>query len=149
VASLDADGNACSLIESLYFAFGSMETVPGTGILLHNRGAYFSLDPASNNCIAPGKRPLHTLMPVLATDQAGGSLRLVLGTMGGDGQPQTLAQVTSRVCEGGSSIGEAIEAPRFLDGRFVIGEDPHLLNLESRFGPETADALRSGYRVHV
>jgi gamma-glutamyltranspeptidase/glutathione hydrolase len=149
VASLDADGNACSLIESLYFAFGSMETVGGTGILLHNRGSYFSLDPASKACVSPGKRPLHTLMPVLATEKTTGSLRFVLGTMGGDGQPQTLAQITSRVCDSGTSLGEAIDAPRFLDGRFVLGEDPDVLSIEARFEPEVNEALETTYRLQI
>ena len=94
VAAADGDGYAVSLIQSVYHAFGSGLIDPATGILFHNRGTSFSLDDASPNVIAPRKRPAHTLMPVMTTHN--GAPRHVLATMGGQGQPQILAQVLLR-----------------------------------------------------
>ncbi|MEU7899573.1 gamma-glutamyltransferase [Nonomuraea sp. NPDC049152] len=98
VVTADSDGLAVSLIQSLFHGFGSGVLDPSTGVLLHNRGSFFSLDPASPNVIAPGKRPAHTLMPVMVTK--GGLLTWVAGTMGGKAQPQILTQVLLRLFEG-------------------------------------------------
>ena len=87
VAAVDAEGNAASLIQSVYGDFGVGASWPGrTGVVLQNRGAYFSLDPAHPNRLEPGKRPLHTLIASLAF--TGDRLWQVLGCMGADGQPQ-------------------------------------------------------------
>src|SRR5204863_2854944 len=66
VAAVDRDGNAASLIQSLYGAFGSCVVAGSTGVILQNRSAYFSLDPDHPNCLAPGKIPLHTLIASMA-----------------------------------------------------------------------------------
>jgi gamma-glutamyltranspeptidase/glutathione hydrolase len=113
VASADGDGYAVSLIQSVYHAFGSGLIDPATGVLFHNRGTSFSLDEASPNVIAPRKRPAHTLMPVMTTDQ--GALRHVLATMGGQGQPQILAQVLLRAA-GGVGAESAVAEPRAIVG---------------------------------
>jgi gamma-glutamyltranspeptidase len=118
VAAADGDGYAVSLIQSVYHAFGSGLIDPATGILFHNRGTSFSLDDASPNVIAPRKRPAHTLMPVMTTRQ--GAPRHVLATMGGQGQPQILAQVLLRAV-GGAGAESAVDAPRAIVGPQVDG----------------------------
>ncbi|MDT5066766.1 MAG: oxamate amidohydrolase [Mycobacterium sp.] len=113
VAAADGDGYAVSLIQSVYHAFGSGLIDPATGILFHNRGTGFSLDAASPNVIAPRKRPAHTLMPAMTIHR--GAPRHVLATMGGQGQPQILAQVLLRAV-GGATAQAAVSAPRAIVG---------------------------------
>ena len=113
VAAADGDGYAVSLIQSVYDAFGSGLIDPATGILFHNRGTGFSLDAASPNVIAPRKRPVHTLMPAMTMYQ--GAPRHVLATMGGQGQPQILAQVLLREVDGATAEA-AVSAPRAIVG---------------------------------
>jgi gamma-glutamyltranspeptidase/glutathione hydrolase len=118
VAAADDDGYAVSLIQSVYHAFGSGLIDPATGILFHNRGTGFSLDGASPNVIAPRKRPAHTLMPVMTTHER--APRHVLATMGGQGQPQILAQVLLRAL-GGAGAEAAVAAPRAVVGLQIDG----------------------------
>ncbi|HEX9562746.1 MAG TPA: gamma-glutamyltransferase [Gemmatimonadaceae bacterium] len=121
---VDKDGNAVSMIQSLYAAFGSGRMVPGTGIILHNRGALFDLTPGHPNVVAPGKRPFHTLTPAMALN-ADGSLAMTFGTPGGDGQPQTLVQIVNNVLHFGMTPQQAVEAARwrrYTGGR--IGVEP-------------------------
>jgi gamma-glutamyltranspeptidase len=109
---VDGQGYAVSMIQSLFNSFGSGRMVPGTGIVLHNRGGLFSLDPAHINVIAPGKRTYHTLAPAMAL-RGDGSLFMVFGTPGGDGQMQTLMQVFNNVVLFGMTPQRAVEAPRW------------------------------------
>lgn len=109
---VDKDGNAVSMIQSLFAAFGSGRMVPGTGILLHNRGSLFSLDTMDVNVVAPGKRTFHTLAPSLAL-RPDGSLFMLFGTPGGDGQPQTLLQVFNNIVLFGMTPQRAVEAARW------------------------------------
>jgi gamma-glutamyltranspeptidase/glutathione hydrolase len=109
---IDRAGNAVSMIQSLFSSFGSGRMVPGTGILLHNRGALFELDPAHVNVVEPRKRTFHTLAPSLAL-RPDGSLFMLFGSPGGDGQPQTLLQVFNNVVLFGMSPQQAVEAARF------------------------------------
>lgn len=147
LCAADADGMLVSLIQSNYRGFGSGLVVEGTGISLHNRGAYFSLDPDAANALAPAKRPLHTLIPSLALRD--GRPAMVFGTMGGDGQPQTHLQVYAAVLRYGLNIQAAIELPRWVHGAETPGE-PETLRLEDRFPPETVEALRAlGHRVET
>ena len=97
LCTADADGNACSLIQSLYYGFGSAFVAGDTGVLLHNRAHYFSLDERHPNRLEPGKRTLHTLMACMALED--GRPRFVFGTMGADGQPQTNVQVLHRLLD--------------------------------------------------
>ena len=140
---VDKDGNAVSLIQSLFASFGSGRMVPGTGITLHNRGALYELDPTHPNVIAPGKRPYHTLCPamVLRPDQ---SLMMVVGTPGGDGQTQTLVQVITNVMQFGLTPQQAVEAPRWRwYGRDRVGVEPGV-------AAEVRDALsKRGHNVVV
>jgi gamma-glutamyltranspeptidase/glutathione hydrolase len=138
LCTVDGEGNACSLIQSIYYAFGSCFVAGDTGILLHNRGHYFSLDPAAANVVAPGKRTLHTLMASMALDE--GRLRFVFGTMGADGQPQTTVQVLHQLLRG-RSAQDAVGAPRFLHGRFALEDDPELLHVEADYGSGALETL--------
>jgi gamma-glutamyltranspeptidase len=113
LVAADGSGLAVSLIQSVYRGFGSGVLEPDTGILLHNRGACFSADPDSPNALGPGKRPLHTLMPVLVT--RGERVCWVAGTMGGHAQAQIHAQMLLRRRAGGDPE-TAVSSPRFVVG---------------------------------
>ena len=97
--------------------FGSGVVVDDTGIVLQNRGAYFSLDATSANALAPAKRTLHTLIPSIALRN--GRPAIVFGTMGGDGQAQIYLQVYTAALRFGLNIQEAIELPRWIHGAFT------------------------------
>ncbi len=118
-----------------------------TGIVLQNRSAYFSLDPEHPNRLEPGKRPLHTLIASLAFRD--GRLWQVVGCMGADGQPQIHLQVYTALIDYGLDIQQAVEAPRWLAGRFAIGDAREQLNLEGRFPEATvAELARRGHAIN-
>ena len=134
-----------SLIQSVYYDFGCGVVPEGTGVLLQNRGCYFSLDPRHVNCLEPGKRTFHTLNPAMLLKD--GSPWLVYGTMGGEGQPQTQAAVVTRIVDFGMSPQAAVDAPRWVYGR-TWGADASSLRLESRFGQDVARELaRRGHEL--
>jgi gamma-glutamyltranspeptidase len=140
VCAVDRAGNACSLIQSIYYAFGSGFVAGDTGILLQNRGHYFSLDEAHPNALEPGKRTLHTLMASLALRD--GQPWLVFGTMGADGQPQTTVQVLEQALAG-ADAQTAVSAPRVLSGRFFVEDDEEPLLVEDDLGADTVFELRA------
>ena len=147
VCAVDAEGNAAALIQSLYFTFGSGVVAGDTGIVLQNRSAYFSLDPQHPNRLEPGKRPLHTLIASMALRD--GRLWQVLGCMGADGQPQIHLQSYVGLVDFGTDIQQALEMPRWLSGRFNIGDPRDLLNMEGRFPDATLRELeRRGHAVN-
>jgi gamma-glutamyltranspeptidase len=106
----DEHGNLVSLIQSVSFDFGSGIVAEGTGILLQNRGCYFSLDPAHVNRLEPKKQTMHTLIPALAT--RAGKPWALFGTMGGDAQPQLQAQVLMNLVDHELEPQEAVARPR-------------------------------------
>jgi gamma-glutamyltranspeptidase/glutathione hydrolase len=112
LCAVDKDGNAVVMIQSLFQFLGSGRVVPGTGILLHDRGSSFSLDPKHANVIAPGKRPYHTLSPHMVLNPDGTPF-VLMGTPGGDGQTQTLMQAFQNLTAFGMGPQAAVEAPRF------------------------------------
>ncbi len=111
LCATDADGLLISLIQSNFFGFGSGLHVPRWGINLHNRGASFALDAESVNVIAPGKRPMHTLIPAMSLRD--GTPWLVFGTMGADAQAQIHPQVLVGRVDDGTDLQAAIHAPRW------------------------------------
>ncbi|MGI8333043.1 gamma-glutamyltransferase family protein [Actinomadura scrupuli] len=128
VVTADTDGLAVSLIQSLFHGFGAGILEPETGILMHNRGSFFSLSPGSPNALAPGKRPAHTLMPVMATRAE--RLAWVNGTMGGKGQPQIHTQLLLRLL-GGATPAAAVAAPRWIVGGLEVGQREDTIALEA------------------
>ena len=139
IAVVDAEGNAVSLIQSLYGVFGSAVVAGSTGVVLQNRGAYFSLDPSHPNRVEPGKIPLHTLIASLGFRDD--KLWSVVGCMGADGQPQIHLQAYVAMMDFGCDIQQALEAPRWLSGRFGLGESRDTLHIEGRFPASTLDEL--------
>ena len=139
VGAVDAEGNAAALIQSLYFTFGSGVVAGDTGVVLQNRSAYFSLDPQHPNALEPGKRPMHTLIASIALKD--GRPWQVFGCMGADGQPQIHLQSYVRLIDFGFDIQQALEMPRWLSGRFAIGDSRDLLNIEGRFPEATVKEL--------
>lgn len=147
VVATDSDGRAVSLIQSVFHSFGSGILEPETGIICHNRGACFTLDPDSPNRIEPGKRPAHTLMPVLLRDGEG---RVSAhGTMGGRAQPQIHTQLLLRRLAG-ASPREAVSGHRFVVGGLDAGSELDVIFAERGLGADTVEALdRTGFEVRT
>jgi oxamate amidohydrolase len=144
---VDAEGNAVSLIQSIYHDFGSAIVPAGTGVLLQNRGSFFSLSPTHVNRLEPRKRCFHTLNPAMLFKE--GRPWLVYGTMGGEGQPQTQAAIASRIVDHGMTPAEAVEAPRWLQGR-TWGAASNDTKIESRVASQVTEELaRRGHPVRV
>ena len=145
MGAVDGSGLAVSYIQSTYWEWGSGCVLPGTGIVMQNRGASFSLDPDAVNPLEPGRRPFHTLNPALAAFDDGRVM--VYGAMGGDGQPQFQAQIFTAHTAFGASVAEAIDRPRWLLGR-TWGGSSTSLKLENRFDPSIVSGLiRLGHEV--
>jgi gamma-glutamyltranspeptidase/glutathione hydrolase len=136
LCAVDGEGNAASMIQSIYLGFGSGLVAGDTGIVLQCRGAYFSLDDDHVNRLEGGKRTLHTLMPGMLLKD--GELLGPIGTQGGDAQAQVMAQLVTNLVDFGMDPQQAIEAPRWVAGGGP-GSDPRLVGLENRF-PESAFA---------
>ena len=139
---VDSDGNAVSLIQSLFEAFGSCVMEPETGIILHNRGRGFSLDPNHVNHLEPHKRPYHTLHPAMILKD--GRPFMVLGTPGADGQTQTTIQLITSMLAFKADVQQAVEAPRWRSN------PDGTLQLEGRFPAETIAGLKDrGHKVEL
>jgi len=146
-AIVDKDKNCVSCVQSIYHPFGSHIVVNGTGVVLHNRGAYFTLEEGHHNKLEPNKRPFHTLCASITfiDDEP----HIILGSMGGDGQPQTHIQILSSIIDYKLNIQEAIFAPRWMFPG-TIYEKPRVLLMEERFPSEVVEGLRAlGHKVDV
>jgi gamma-glutamyltranspeptidase len=145
VVAMDAEGYAVSLIQSVFDTFGSGILEPSTGLILHNRGTSFSLDPEHPATLEGGVRPPHTLTPVLVLDP-NGRVEAAVGTMGGRAQPQILAQVLVRLLDHAASPERAVAAPRWIVPHATAGERSEGVLAE----PQAAEAIeRSGaFRAH-
>jgi gamma-glutamyltranspeptidase/glutathione hydrolase len=136
LAAADAQGNMISFINSVFDYFGSGVVVPGTGVLLHDRGVGFTMEEGRANTVAPRKRPFHTIIPAFVTrstntsgvrrDAAGDEPYMAFGVMGGAMQPQGHVQVLLDLLVFGMDPQQAVDAPRFrhMSGRRVALETP-------------------------
>ncbi|CAN5652360.1 gamma-glutamyltransferase [soil metagenome] len=148
IATADDEGGLVSLLASNFRSFGSGLVDPATGIVFHDRGAFFRLDPDHPNALAPGKRTTHTLSPgMLMRD---GHPWIAHGSMGGEIQPQVFAQFVSAVVDGGADIATAIAAPRWA-ARMPEPQAPATrTELESRMHPSIEARLRElGHAVDI
>lgn len=140
VAAVDQERNAVSFISSIYMLFGSGMVVDGTGIVLHNRGKSFSLEPGHPNRIEPYKRPMHTIIPGMVFKD--GNFLMCFGVMGGDMQPQGHAQFLINLIDFKMNLQEALDAPRV---RHMQGLEVYL---EDGIPRQTASALEGkGHRI--
>ncbi|KAL1424413.1 hypothetical protein MTO96_020200 [Rhipicephalus appendiculatus] len=135
LVTADERGNACAFINSNFLGFGCA-VVEQYGFAVHCRGRGFSTVAGHPNCAGPCKKPYHTLMPVLVTDNASGDWLAALGTMGGYTQPQVDLQIFLAMLEGGLDPQSALDAPRLYigDARTLRVDDP--LYLEEGFPEE-------------
>jgi gamma-glutamyltranspeptidase/glutathione hydrolase len=147
MGAADASGLVVSYIQSLYWEFGSGVVLPGTGVLMQNRGASFSLQADALNVLAPGRLPFHTLNPALAL-LADGRV-LAYGAMGGDGQPQTQAALFTRYARYRAPLEQSIDGPRWLLGR-TWGSAHTNLRMEARFGGALIERLlAAGHDIEI
>ena len=144
VVAADADGYAVSLIQSIFSTFGAQVFDPVTGILLHNRGASFSLDESSPNVLVGGKRPAHTLMPVVL--RRAGRVVGVNGTMGGLAQAQIHAHLLL-AARGGASPAEAVRSPRWIVGTLEGGGEVTVVAESDVPAPALAAIEATGFAV--
>jgi gamma-glutamyltranspeptidase/glutathione hydrolase len=146
LSAADESGMMISFIQSNYQGFGSGVVVPGYGVALQNRGHGFSLDPASPNVVAPGKRPFHTIIPAFLTKDAGEhrEAQMSFGVMGANMQPQGHLQTLVRMLDYRQSPQAACDAPRW---RFNEGL---AINVEATMDRATVQGLAErGHRVEV
>jgi oxamate amidohydrolase len=145
VGAADTAGNCVSLLQTIYFDWGSGVVAGDTGILWHNRGAAFSAEAGSINVLRPGKRPFHTLNPGMYVTE--GRPRLLYGTQGADGQPQTLAAVLTRLIDYRMDPLTALARPRFLLGR-TFSDSRDSLKLERDAGQAVfAELAARGHEI--
>jgi gamma-glutamyltranspeptidase / glutathione hydrolase len=137
----DADGMAVSLIQSVFYGFGSRLLVPGYGFALQNRGSGFVVQPGHPNDFAPGKRPFHTIIPAALVDDKG-KWSAVLGVTGGQFQPQGHVQVLVNMLGHGMDPQAALDAPRYrLEEDGSVSLEPPLAALAGEFGDRTTRVI--------
>jgi gamma-glutamyltranspeptidase/glutathione hydrolase len=142
LCTADSDGMMVSLIQSNYMGFGSGIVVPGTGIALQNRGACFNLDPQHPNCLQPGKRPYHTIIPGFLTRE--GQAIGPFGVMGGFMQPQGHIQMIVNTVDYQLNPQASLDAPRW---QWLTSKD---VEIESDADPAIIEGLRAmGHNVRV
>jgi gamma-glutamyltranspeptidase/glutathione hydrolase len=142
LTAADERGMMVSFIQSNYMGFGSGVVVPGWGLSMQNRGHGFVLDPASPNCVAPGKRPFHTIIPAFLTKD--GRPQMSFGVMGGNMQPQGHLQTLARMLVHGQQPQAACDAPRW---RFNHGLE---INVEAAMPAATVQGLLDrGHQAEV
>jgi gamma-glutamyltranspeptidase/glutathione hydrolase len=154
LCAIDGERTSVSLIMSNAADFGSHLLLPSHGIFLQNRGIGFTLEPGHPAEYGPGRRPPHTLTPLLVTGPTG-AVDTVLGTMGADAQPQILLQLLVRILTLAQHPGEAIGAPRWVLSREPTTafdtwrlDDPPVVRLEHDAPPGWFQGLRDrGYTV--
>ena len=161
LCAVDAEGNAVSLIHSLYYGFGSGLVAGKTGLALQNRGAGFALDPAHPNALAPRKRPFHTIIPAMlfrapgaagpiwasgreVTPAVSPAPLMPFGVMGGPMQPQGHMQVVTNLVDFGMDVQQMLDAPRFR----VIEDGGARVMFEADMPPAViADLAKRGHEI--
>jgi gamma-glutamyltranspeptidase/glutathione hydrolase len=139
ISIVDQDRNAISFINSTYWAFGSGITCPETGVVLQNRGSSFRMDPAHPNALAPGKRPMHTIMPGMLTRD--GRAVMPFGVMGGDYQPMGHVHLLTNLIDFGLDVQAALDSPR-------VFPEEGMVNAERGLPAETRAGLAAlGHRM--
>jgi len=147
VGVADAMGNSVSLLATVYYDWGSGVVMGDTGLIWHNRGAAFHLDTMHPNVLEPGKRPFHTLNPGLYLKDNGA--KILYGTQGADGQPQTLATILTRLIDYNMTPLAALTAPRFLLGK-TFSSSTENLKIEENVGDSVLASLRQkGHQLEV
>ncbi len=147
MGAIDSNGLSVSFIQSIYFEYGSGCVLENSGFVWQNRGASFQLSGNGPRLIGPGRKPFHTLNPAMAFFNDG--RRMVYGTMGGEGQPQTQAAVFSRYGFFGQGLQAAVTAPRWLLGK-TWGENSVTLKLENRFDPALVSQMHAaGHDIEI
>jgi gamma-glutamyltranspeptidase/glutathione hydrolase len=140
ITMADADGNGIAVVQSVFHVFGAAFMDPGTGVLLNNRMTGFVTDPNHRNVVAPGKRPAHTLNPVMAIKD--GKIRYILSSPGGPAQTITNVQVLSNLVDRGLELSLAVDSPRWS-----LNSQGEAL-LEEEFDDDIVDGLhRRGHPV--
>jgi gamma-glutamyltranspeptidase len=137
----DEHGNLVSMIQSVAYGFGSGIVAEGTGMLLQNRGCYFSLDATHVNRVEPKKRTMHTLIPAMAARD--GRPWAVFGSMGGDGQPQLQTQVLINLADHRLDPAEAVARPRVR-----VQAGGAVVSVEADY-PGATELVRSGFPVEL
>ncbi len=147
LGAIDAAGRTVSYMHSLHWSFGSGLALEGSGVVWHNRGMSFSLNPSAVNHLISGRKPYHTLSPALAVFNDGRVM--AFGGMSGENQPQSQAALYSRYARFGQSLQQAVSAPRWYLGR-RHGTGTATLKLENRVSPQIAETLRqSGHTLEL
>jgi len=136
ITVVDKDRNACSFINTVFHSFGAGLLAPNSGVVLQCRGQGFVVKPNHPNCIAPGKRPLHTIIPGMATKD--GKTIMSFGVMGGEYQAFGHMQFLTRLLDYGMDIQEAQDLPRFFPDPFS-----NVVELEEPIGNDICEALRA------
>jgi gamma-glutamyltranspeptidase len=146
VTAVDSDGLAVSIVASVYQSFGSGLLEPNTGIVLHNRGSAFSLEPDHPGRLRPGARPPHTLSPVIAVRDGGRPVVAAIGCQGGRAQPWILAQIADDLLEPASDdLPTMLRAPRWVFGSRDIGAAEPTLVVETDAVPDDLAEVAAAY----
>jgi oxamate amidohydrolase len=145
ICAADDAGWGIVLIQSVFHSFGARIMEPGTGIIVQNRGAGFSLTPGTPHFLAPGRRPPHTLMPVMV--RRGGRIAYLTGTMGGKAQPQIQAELLGRLLDLGRGPAETVNAPRWVLGGLEVGSVEGVVRLEGRISSMRDRFARGGFET--
>ena len=136
ITVVDKDRNAVSFINSIFNSFGSVRMAPKSGVMLHNRGCSFKVEPGHPNCIAPGKRPLHTIIPGMLVKD--GKAVMPFGVMGGHYQACGHARLLTNIIDFGLDVQEAIDLPRLFPE-----DDDGQIDVESGIGEAVRAQLRA------
>lgn len=143
LAAADRWGNMVSLVHSVFSVYGGGVAVPPYGMILHNRGAAFSLDPDHPNVVAPRKRPFHSIMAGMVMRD--GEPLMAFGNMGGSVQPETHAQHIVNLIDHGMNVQMTTDA-----ARFTHSQTADVLSLEHGLFALVGQALRArGHTVRA